>query len=49
VFESYATGSAVALGKGDNASWTALADTDFTNTSVLQGVAVYPAASWPSA
>jgi hypothetical protein len=45
-FEHYvqATSSAITLGKSGGTSWAALADTDFTNTSQLNGVAIYQAA-----
>lgn len=49
VFESYASGTAIALGKGDDTGWAALADTDFTNTSSLSGMVIYPAATAPTA
>jgi hypothetical protein len=35
---------AIALGKSGSASWAALADTDFTNTSTIAGVAIFEAA-----
>ena len=34
----------IQLGKSGGTSWAALADTDFTNTSLIQGVAIYQAA-----
>jgi hypothetical protein len=45
-FEHYvqAGSSAISLGKSGGTSWAALADTDFANTSQLNGVAIYQAA-----
>ena len=37
-------GAYLNLGKSGAASWAALEDTDFTNTSAIEGVAIYPAA-----
>lgn len=46
VFECYVPNGAslIALGRSGGASWAALADTDFTNTTQLVGCALYQAA-----
>jgi hypothetical protein len=36
--------SYIQLGKSGGTSWAALQDTDFTNTSIIQGLAIYQAA-----